>query len=129
MRRREFITFLGGTAVARPFLARAQQPAMPVIGLLSVGSKESDTFRLLAFRRGLNELGLRRSQNLGSNSAGRKIKMIACRRWQQIWFVVRRRRLPRSAAPPPALAAKAATATIPIVFMIGGCGGAQRYYP
>ena len=53
IRRREFIFTLGGTADAWPLAARAQQPTMPVIGFLSSGTQESDTFRLIAFRQGL----------------------------------------------------------------------------
>ena len=56
MRRREFITLLGGAA-AWPLAARAQQPAIPVIGYLSVGSPESDASRLTGLRRGLNQTG------------------------------------------------------------------------
>ena len=57
MRRRELITLLGSAAVAWPLAARAQQPAMPVIGYLSVGSPESDASRLTGLRRGLNQTG------------------------------------------------------------------------
>jgi hypothetical protein len=57
MNRREFITLLGGAA-AWPIATRAQQPAMPVIGWLSTGSRETDdVFRLPRFRQGLNDLG------------------------------------------------------------------------
>src|SRR6516225_7693796 len=57
MIRREFMALLGGAAVAWPLAARAQQPAIPVIGYLSVGSPESDASRLTGLRRGLNQTG------------------------------------------------------------------------
>jgi hypothetical protein len=64
MRRRQFITLIGGGAVAWPLVARGQQPAMPVIGYLSSRSAESDAAMLVAVRRGLNETGYVEGRNL-----------------------------------------------------------------
>jgi putative ABC transport system substrate-binding protein len=120
MRRREFITLLGGGAAAWPFAARAQQPAVPVIGFLSSRSPDESADLVAAYSGGLKEGGFVDGQNatiefrwahgdyghlpsLAADLVGRRVSVITA-----------------LGGDPSAIAAKAATSTIPIVFAIGG---------
>src|SRR6516164_4567820 len=117
MRRREFITLVGGAAVW-PFDARAQQPAMLVIGYLNSTTPEGFSGYLRALRQGLNESGYVEGENLAveyrwaENQIDRLPALAAD-------LVRRRVALIVAVTPPAALAAKAATTTIPIVFGMG----------
>jgi len=117
MKRREFITLLGGAATW-PVVARAQRAAMPVIGFLSPGSPEADPLRLSAVQRGLKEIGYVEGQNVEIEYRGARSQydhLLA----PAVDLIGRQVSVIITVGSAATLAAQAATDTIPIVFAMG----------
>src|SRR5262245_3827182 len=119
MRRRDFITAIAASTTAWPLAARAQQPAFPVIGILDAGSPEANAHLVAAFRKGLSEIGFAEGQNVTieyrwAHNVNDRLSELAA-------DLVRRRVavIVTGVSTPAALAAKAATTTIPILFGTG----------
>ena len=119
IKRREFITLLGGAAVTWPFAARAQQAKKPVIGFLDRGSPAAMTANVAGFHKGLAENGYIEGKNISVEYrwAGNQIERLPALAAELVRLPVSVIAATRTSA--PAMAAKAATSTIPIVFQTG----------
>ena len=118
MRRRKLIAMLGGAAAAWPLAARAQQPALPLVGFLDNRSSDGMASRLTAFHKGLKEVGLVEGENVTivyrwAEDRLDRLPEMASELARQATVIV------TTAGPPAAFAAKAATTTVPIVFLVG----------
>jgi putative ABC transport system substrate-binding protein len=119
VKRREFITLVGGAAAAWPLAGYAQQSAVPVVGFLFPGSPELSTGIVAAFRKGLGETGFAEGRNVaiefrfGYNNNARLPELAADLVHRRVAVIA------TPGSTPAALAAKAATPTVPIVFSIG----------
>src|SRR5262245_48505337 len=115
--RRQFITLLGSAAVSWPLAARAEQP-VPVIGVINAGSPDAQSHRMRAFREGLKDTGYLEGENVsieyrwGENQTDRVPALVTELIRRQVAVIV------ATGGSVPALAAKAGTTTIPIVFAV-----------
>jgi putative ABC transport system substrate-binding protein len=118
MKRRDFITLLGGAAVAWPRAARAQRPAIPLVGYFSGRSSDYEELLLSSFRKGLEEEGFAIGRNIAVEyrfSDGNEDRLPAI----ATDFVRRQTAVIVASGTPSAIAAKASTSTVPIVFSVG----------
>jgi putative ABC transport system substrate-binding protein len=119
MKRREFISLLGGAAAAWPIMVRAQQPAMPMVGFLDPRSPEANADRVGAFRQGLKDAGYVEGENVAIDYRWAENQMD---RLPELAAELVRRRvavIAASGGPDTAFAAKMSTTVIPIVFAVG----------